>query len=101
MVRADLDDFVACYASSARAASAGRLSGSAASPTLIWSRATRSTSTSSRSRTMPSTTPICCRRPTKSPPKSWKTWRLRWSGSGKLRRRWGADEDVQFCRAFP
>jgi hypothetical protein len=43
--------------------------------------ATRSTSISSGSRTPPSTTPTCCRRRRRSPQRSWRTWRRRWSGS--------------------
>ena len=77
MVRADLDDFVACYRTGPPLPSARRPRSSSASRSKRCWRATRSTSTSSGSRTTRSTTPICCRRPTRSRPRSSKAWRRR------------------------
>jgi type I restriction-modification system DNA methylase subunit len=74
MVRADLDDLVACY-NQAGGTSAPRPSTSGALPMPSPSPAIRSISTSSGSRTTRSTTPTCCLPPTRSPPKSSRTWK--------------------------
>jgi type I restriction enzyme M protein len=76
MTRADLDDFVACY-NRGGGTSAPRPNGSGVSRMPSSWPATRSISTSSGSRTMRSTTPTCCRRPTRSPPRSSRTLKLR------------------------
>ena len=83
MTRGNLDDFVACYKSGRRRAPRPNASG--VSPMPSSSPATRSISTSSGLRTTRSTIPTCCRRPTRSPPRSSRTWKLRSTASARSR----------------
>jgi type I restriction enzyme M protein len=87
MVRADLDDFVACYAGGARAKrrESERFRRGLHLRTL--SLATRSTSISSGSRMTRSMTRTCCHRPRRSRRRSWRTWRRPWKGLGGWRTR--------------
>jgi hypothetical protein len=80
MVRADLDDFVACYASGERRkrketerfrrfAYADLVARDKVNLDIFWLKDDTST------------TPTCCRRRRRSRRRSWRIWKPRWSGS--------------------
>ena len=86
MVRSDLDDFIACYRSGSRV-KREESEKFKRFPIELCSPATRSISISSGLRISPLTIRICCRRPTKSPPKSSKAWRQHSTASATWPRR--------------